>query len=135
VPLGLKRGFQACKQVIKGLPELGELVVVAAQTQTVVQVAGGDVPGGGGDRAQGPYEAAGDQPADPDREHDHDRGQGHACRVPVRFIRHGGNDGADGLPLLAAVRQLARGVRGCGAAGPREKVGSDDQRGGRQGDG
>ena len=122
MPLRLKRCLQAREQVIKGLPELGELVVAAAQVQAAVQVARGDVPGGRGDRPQGPHEATRDQPADPDREHGHDRDQGHARRIPAWLIRHGGDDGGDGLPLLAAVRQVAWGARSRGAAGPGEKV-------------
>ena len=78
-PLGVERGLQPREQVVEGVGEFLELVVGSVQAQPLVQAAGGDPPGGGGDRAQRAQHPAGDDPAD--------RGGGH---------RDGGQgDGAD----------------------------------------
>jgi hypothetical protein len=52
-----------------------------------VQVAGGDVAGGGGDGAQRSQEPAGDQPAEHQREHDHDgKAQRGGGEQPVELL-------------------------------------------------
>ena len=51
-PLGVERGLQPREQVVEGVGEFLELVVGSVQAQPLVQAAGGDPPGGGGDRAQ-----------------------------------------------------------------------------------
>ena len=51
VPLRLERCLQPPEQVVESLAELGELVAAAARAKPPVQVAGGDVAGGGDDRA------------------------------------------------------------------------------------
>ncbi len=102
VPLRLERSFQAGEQVIECFPEFGELVVPAAQAKAPVQVAGRDVPGGGDDRAQGPHEPPGDQPAECQGEHGHDR--------------HGGHGGPEGLGTDECGED-AGGIPGSGRAG------------------
>src|SRR6266851_3099880 len=73
MPLRLKRCLEPPEQFVECFPELGELVVAAAQAEAPVEVAGRDVPGGGRDRAQGSQEPAGEQPAERDRQQGHDR--------------------------------------------------------------
>jgi hypothetical protein len=63
VPLGVERGFQAGEEVIEDAAQLGELVGGLAEVEALVEVPGGDGPGGGGDGPQGLEEAAGDEPA------------------------------------------------------------------------
>ena len=71
--LGLERGLEPLEQRVEGAAELAQLVVGAAQGEAPVEVAGGDLPRGGGDRAQRPQRAAGDEPAEPGGEQRHDR--------------------------------------------------------------
>ena len=76
-PLGVERGLQPGEQVVEGVAEFLELVVGSGQGQALVQAAGGDPPGGGGDRAQRAQHPSGDEPAESDGG-DRDDGQGDA---------------------------------------------------------
>ncbi len=95
-PLRLERRLQPGEQAVQGSAEFGELVVAAAQGHPAAQVAGRDVPGGGGDRAQRAQEPARDQPARPEGQR-----------------RQGDQDGARSDDLVAdvgiALRQDRRG--------------------------
>ncbi len=73
VPLRVERRLQPGEQVVERLPQFGELVVAAAQAEPPAQVAGRDVPGGGGDGAQRAEQPARQQPAEHDRQHRHDQ--------------------------------------------------------------
>ena len=72
-PLGVERGLQPREQAVEGVGEFLELVVGSVQGQPLVQAAGGDPPGGGGDRAQRAQHPAGDEPADRGGGHRDDR--------------------------------------------------------------
>ena len=61
------------EQVVERGAELLELVVRPTESEAAVQAGGGDLPRRASDRAQRAQGASGDQPAQPDREHGHDR--------------------------------------------------------------
>ncbi len=84
--LGVERCLQPREQAVKGVGEFLELVVGSVQGQPFVQAAGGDPPGGSGDRAQRAQHPAGDEPAD--------RGGGD------RDDRQGDGGGDQQLPLV-----------------------------------
>ena len=65
VPLGVEGGFKAGEEVVEDVAQFGQLVGGLAEVEALVEVPGGDGPGGGGDGPQGPEEAAGDEPAEP----------------------------------------------------------------------
>ena len=73
LPLRVEGGLEAGEQSVEGGAELLELVVGPLEGEPAVEVARGDVAGGVGDRAQRTQGAAGDHPAEPDREHGHHR--------------------------------------------------------------
>jgi hypothetical protein len=134
VPLRLERCLQPPEQAIERLSELPELVVRAVEGEALVQVPGGDIPGGGGDRAQRPQDPPGDQPADPESEDGQDHDHGHARHILACIV---GNGAGERRARLAAGHRMARaagGARGGLAAGVHEKVRLEDFRGG-QGDG
>ena len=68
-----ERALEPVEQLVEGVCELLELVVGAGEVQALVQVGGGDLPGGCRDRAQRPQEPPGHQPTDREREPGHDR--------------------------------------------------------------
>jgi hypothetical protein len=69
----VERGLQPREQVVESVSELLELVVGPVQGQPLVQAAGGDPAGRGGDGAQRAQHPAGDDPADRDGGHCDDR--------------------------------------------------------------
>jgi len=73
VPLGVEGGFQAGEQLIEGVAEGLELVVGAAQGQPLVQAAGRDAAGGGGDHRQRAQDPPGHEPAERKGDHSDDR--------------------------------------------------------------
>ena len=116
-PLGVERGLQPREQAVEGVGEFLELVVGSVQGQPLVQAAGGDPPGGGGDRAQRAQHPAGDDPADRGGRHRDARQQ----------------DGADehDLPLVVVDAKLRIGEQrsllgGGGAGRPLEPPGGGD---------
>ena len=90
-PLRLERLVQPLEQVVEGFREVPELVAPPGEPQPAVQVGGGDLPGRRGDGPQRPQEPAGDQPAEPERDHRHDhqadRGGGDDLRGDLRRRR------------------------------------------------
>ena len=70
--LELKGALEARQKLVECVPELLELVVGAGETEALVQVGGGDLPGGRRDRAQRRQEPAGDEPAEHERKRGHD---------------------------------------------------------------
>ena len=70
-----ERAVESVEQLIEGVCEFLELVVGAGEVQTLVQVGGGDLPGGRRDRAQRPQEPPGHQPTD------REQGPGHDCQA------------------------------------------------------
>ncbi len=68
-----ERALEPVEQLVEGVCELLQLVVGAGEVQTLVQVGGGDLPGGRRDRAQRPQEPPGHQPTDRERGRGHDR--------------------------------------------------------------
>jgi hypothetical protein len=51
--------IEAVEQLVEGVGELLELVVGAGEMESLMQIGGGDLPGGRGDRTQRSQEAAG----------------------------------------------------------------------------
>ncbi len=85
-PLSLEGGLQPREQAVEGVSEFLELVVRSVQGQPLVQAAGGDPAGGGGDRAQRAQHPAGQQPADGGGRHRKDPqcdGRGDKQYLPV----------------------------------------------------
>ena len=82
--------------------ELLQLVVGPVEVEPAVEVARGDVAGGLGDRAQRAQCAAGDHPAEPEREHGHqrERDRGVEEQLVQRSVR---------LPLRRCDRDLRGG--------------------------
>ena len=125
-PLGVEGGLQPREQAVEGVGEFLELVVGSVQCQPLVQAAGGDPAGGGGDRAQRAQHPAGDEPADRGGGHRDDR-QGDAGddqqllpvhgdlpetrHVDRRLCRPGGGDG-DYFASLVEEEHWVR-VRAC----------------------
>ena len=98
--LRLEGRFEPAEQSVDGGAELLELVVGPVEVEPAVEVAGGDLAGGVGDRAQRAQGAAGDHPAEPEREHRHqrERDRGVEEQLVQRRIR---------LPLRRGDRDLA----------------------------
>ncbi|WP_244170466.1 hypothetical protein [Amycolatopsis tolypomycina] len=61
--MGGEGGFQPGEEVVEDVAQFGQLVDGLAEVEALVEVAGGDGPGGGGDGPQWPEEPAGDEPA------------------------------------------------------------------------
>ncbi len=83
--LRVERCLEPCQQIVERLPQLGEFVASAAQSQTLVQVSGGDRAGASGDLTQRPQHPAGREPAQRDRrqrsQRQHDPGHHDQARV------------------------------------------------------
>ena len=107
-PLRLERGLQACEQVVEGASELLELIVGALDVQALVQIGRGDVPGRRCDRAQGPQQPTGDQPAEAECQHDSHRE--HERKEDVHMMTVAGS-----LGLGVGDRTRGRPGRGFGA--------------------
>ena len=71
--LGVEGRLESLEQPVERVPELPQLVVGAGQREPTVQVARGDVARRVRDRAQRPQHTARHEPAEPDRDHGHDR--------------------------------------------------------------
>jgi hypothetical protein len=63
MPLRFEGCLQPAEQVVEGGAEVGQLVAGAGQGEPPVEVSGGDLSCGGGDRVQGSQESAGDPPS------------------------------------------------------------------------
>src|ERR1022692_367899 len=72
VSLGVEGGFKAGEEVVEDVAPIGQLVGGLAEAEALVEVSGGDGPGGGGDGPQGPEESAGDEPAGREGDGDED---------------------------------------------------------------
>ena len=116
--LRLEGRLEAGEQSVDGGAELLELVVGPFEVEPAVEVAGGDVAGGLGDRAQRAQGAAGDHPAEPEREHGHQRER--ERRVEEQLVqrrvrlplRRGERDLRVGRERVRAYRYRERGA-GC----------------------
>ena len=64
VALGLEGRFEPPEEVVEGPAEFGELVVGTVEAEASMQVGGGDLLGGGGDRAQRSQEPTGEPPGE-----------------------------------------------------------------------
>ncbi len=110
LPLRVEGRFETCEQSIERGAELLELVVGPLESEPAVEVAGGDLASGVGDRAQRTQGAAGDHPAEPDREHGHDRERDRGVDeqlVPGRVrlsLRRGGRELRAGHDRIRADR-------------------------------
>ena len=103
--LRVEGGLEPGEQAVDGVAEPFELVVRPLQGEPAMEVAGGDVPRGVGDRPHRAKRAAGDHPAEPEREH------GHQCErergVDEQLVQRG-----VGLPFRCGE---------CDLAGPEER--------------
>ena len=72
-PLGFEGSLQPAEQLVEGVAELVKLVVGSLERESLVQVGGGDLAGGGGHRAQRAQHAPRDQPAERGGDGGHDR--------------------------------------------------------------
>ena len=75
VLLGFEGGLEAGEEVVEGVAQLFELLVGVVEGEPLMQVAGRDPPGGGGDGPDRAQHPAGDEPAEQHGEHGDD-GQG-----------------------------------------------------------
>ena len=73
LPLGVERSLQPTQQPVERVAEFPELIARTGQREPGMQVARGDGPGRGRDRAKLAQHPARDQPAEPDRHQGHDR--------------------------------------------------------------
>ena len=70
-PLRLERALEPAEQPVDRVAELAQFVAGPPQVEPLVEVRGGELPGGHRDRADRPEDPAGDQPAEDERDEGH----------------------------------------------------------------